>query len=195
MATLSRCLCSLALIGNTIGARISKQRRNAPKLIGDVPVLNYPALSASNAEQEWVVMAKADVSDAQLKEICSSSRTGCESVGSPSEGGVPFFKLRGTENDLRKVLIKAGGQQHLEYVEVDQTWYAIPEMSADAQASTWGLNKVGADSRTSTGRGATVYILATGIRHSHRDFGGRARSGAESLGSLRECNGASNCAG
>jgi len=141
-------------------------------------------------------MAKADVTDVQLKEMCSSSLNGCESSGSPSEGGVPFFKVRGTENDLRKVLIKAGGQQHLEYVEVDQTWYAIPEMSADAQASTWGLNKVGADSRTSTGRGATVYIMDTGIRHSHRDFGGRARSGAESLGSgVRECNGASNCAG
>merc|ERR1719322_1984829 len=69
-------------------------------------------------------------------------------------------------------------------------------MSADAQASTWGLNKVGADSRTSTGRGATVYIMDTGIRHSHRDFGGRAMPGADaSSGSLRECNGAANCAG
>jgi len=140
-------------------------------------------------------MAKADVTDAQLKEMCSGSRTGCESAGSPSEGGVPFFKLRGTENDLRKVLIKAGGQQHLEYVEVDQTWYAIPELEADIAASTWGLERVGADQRTSTGRGVTVYIMDTGIRHSHSDFGGRARSGAESLGSLRECNGASNCAG
>merc|ERR1719394_709639 len=50
--------------------------------------------------------------------------------------------------------------------------------------------------RTSTGRGATVFVMDTGIRHSHRDFGGRARSGADaSSGSLRECNGAANCAG
>merc|ERR1719394_892562 len=50
--------------------------------------------------------------------------------------------------------------------------------------------------RTSTGRGVTVFVMDTGIRHSHRDFGGRARSGADaSSGSLRECNGAANCAG
>jgi len=41
-----------------------------------------------------------------------------------------------------------------------------------------------------------VYVMDTGVRTSHRDFGGRARSGADaSSGSLRECNGAANCAG
>jgi subtilisin family serine protease len=191
---LTRCLCSLALVGNAVGARRSK-RHSAPKFIANVPVLNYPSVSAANAEHEWVVMAKEYVTDTQIKEMCLSPLNGCDFVGSPSQGGVPFFKMRGTEGQLEAVLRTAGGQLKIEYVELDQTYYAIPELSADNSASLWGLDRVGASQRTSTGRGVTVYVMDTGIRHSHQDFGGRARSGAESLGSLRECNGAANCAG
>merc|ERR1719429_125808 len=104
--------------------------------------------------------------------------------------------MRGTESDLEAVLHKAGGQLHLQYVEVDQIWDAIPELDAeDESASTWGLRRIGADRRTSTGRGVSVYVLDTGVRTSHRDFGGRARSGADATtGRFRECNGATNCA-
>jgi len=194
MAALTRCLCSLALVGNAVGARRSKRHGAPPKFIADVPVLNYPSHSAANAEHEWLVMANDHVSDVQIKEMCLGPLYGCDFVGSPSQGGVPFFKMRGTEGDLEAVLLKFHG--HLQYVELDQTWYAIPEWSADDKASLWGLERVGASQRTSTGRGATVFVMDTGIRHSHRDFGGRARSGADaSSGSLRECNGAANCAG
>merc|ERR1719336_3426705 len=104
--------------------------------------------------------------------------------------------MRGTRSDLEAVLHKAGGQLHLQYVEVDQIWDAIPELDAENErASTWGLRRIGADSRTSTGRGVSVFVLDTGVRQSHRDFGGRARSGADATsGRFRECNGASDCA-
>merc|ERR1719476_440616 len=72
----------------------------------------------------------------------------------------------------------------------------IPEIeSTNVEARTWGLNRIGADSRGSTGVGATVFVLDTGVRHSHNDFGGRAASALDmSSGTLRECNGDVNCA-
>jgi len=64
------------------------------------------------------------------------------------------------------------------------------------EAATWGLNRIGADSRVRTGAGTTIFVLDTGVRSSHNDFGGRAASALDmSSGSLRECNGAANCAG
>ena len=63
-------------------------------------------------------------------------------------------------------------------------------------AATWGLNRIGADRRVRTGAGSTIFVLDTGVRCTHSEFGGRCASALDmSSGSLRECNGASNCAG
>jgi subtilisin family serine protease len=64
--------------------------------------------------------------------------------------------------------------------------------------ATWGLDRV--DQRaglntmynyTNTGTGVTAYILDTGIRFSHSEFGGRAVSGFDAVdgGSADDCNG------
>merc|ERR1719346_676538 len=46
-----------------------------------------------------------------------------------------------------------------------------------------------------TGSSATVFVLDTGVRSTHTDFGGRASSGADvTSGSLVECNGDLGCA-
>jgi len=74
--------------------------------------------------------------------------------------------------------------------------HMIPEIESDVEAATWGLNRIGADSRVRTGAGTTIFVLDTGVRSSHNDFGGRAASALDmSSGSLRECNGDANCAG
>merc|ERR1740139_1970876 len=71
----------------------------------------------------------------------------------------------------------------------------IPEMEADIQAATWGLNKVGADQRGRAGAGSTVFVLDTGVRVTHQEFNGRAASALDmTSGSPVECNGALNCA-
>merc|ERR1719476_944376 len=63
------------------------------------------------------------------------------------------------------------------------------------EAATWGLNRVGADSRARTGTGVTIYVQDTGVRISHQDFGGRAFSALDvTSGSPVECNGDASCA-
>lgn len=159
-------------------------------------MLNYKQSPRQlDAEEEWLVMLDPQATDANIEQMCHVAKNGCNLAGRPSQGGVPFVELRGTEEDLATVLRSAEGQ--VQFVEIDGAVHAIPELSSDdAKSGLWGLERVGAYQRTSTGSGVSVFVLDTGVRHSHRDFGGRAVSGADySSGRLRECNGASNCAG
>merc|ERR1740121_3302615 len=73
----------------------------------------------------------------------------------------------------------------------------IPEIQADnVEAATWGLNRVGADQRSRSGGSATIFVLDTGVRHSHNDFTGRASSALDmTVGDPKECNGDLSCAG
>merc|ERR1719384_2539910 len=73
----------------------------------------------------------------------------------------------------------------------------IPEIEADGvEAATWGLNRIGADQRGRAGAGSTVFILDTGVRVSHREFGGRAVPALDmTIGDPVECNGDLTCAG
>merc|ERR1719384_957854 len=80
-------------------------------------------------------------------------------------------------------------------LEPDTTVYAVPEISASPQTASWGLSRVGMDSARATGKGSNVYVLDTGVRVSHSDFGGRAKAGAESLGGgVKACSGSGACA-
>ena len=81
------------------------------------------------------------------------------------------------------------------YVEADQTVTA----SATQTPATWGLDRI--DQRNlplsnsytynATGAGVKAYIIDTGVRFSHSQFGGRAVSGFDAIdgGSADDCNG------
>jgi subtilisin family serine protease len=66
--------------------------------------------------------------------------------------------------------------------------------------ATWGLDRIDQRSRptdglfhyTNTGVGVTAYIIDTGIRYSHSEFGGRATPGYDAVtagGDAADCNG------
>jgi subtilisin family serine protease len=72
------------------------------------------------------------------------------------------------------------------YVEQDQKVYTVGSQSN----ATWGLDRSdqrdtnydGTYNYNATGAGVTAYILDTGIRTSHNDFGGRASVGFDAIG-------------
>jgi|KBSSwiStaDraftv2_1062776.scaffolds.fasta_scaffold81989_3 subtilisin family serine protease len=80
-------------------------------------------------------------------------------------------------------------------IEPDGVARAVTTQSS----ATWGLDRI--DQRalplsttysyTNTGSGVTAYIIDTGIRFSHNEFGGRATSGFDAVdgGSADDCNG------
>merc|ERR1719343_1751484 len=190
------------LMGAVGGARVPKKysERSSTKFIAEVPILNYDTayagelLGEADVEGEWVVMANPGVSDEQIKQMCAAATHGCKLTGSPSKGGVPFFELRGTEKDL-EAIVKAGGGA-VKYVEPDGVVTMIPELESEvSMANLWGLNRVGAHIRANEGDGVTVFILDTGVRTTHQDFGGRGIPTLDmTSGSAVECNGNTNCA-
>jgi len=142
-----------------------------------------------------VVMANDGTTDAQLESLCKKTPHGCKLSGHPSKGGVPFLEMRGTEQDLENLIRSAPGL--VKFVEPDSTVEMIPEIEAAPEAATWGLNRIGADARGRSGGKVTIFVLDTGVRFSHQDFGGRARPGLDmTRGAPIECDpfGDMNCA-
>jgi len=189
------------------GARVSRKSASSSivsKELAGVPLLNYDLAYGGRAAQKyekehWVVVAKPGVSTAKLEELCASVKA-CEAVGHPSEGGVPYFELHSTEQELEQVLALAPGQ--MEFVEPDGMFSLDPEESVEAAASpSWGLDRVGSGYGDG-GKGAHIYVLDTGIRWGHTDFGGRASAATDSTvggwfgsGKFRECEGQDDCGG
>lgn len=81
------------------------------------------------------------------------------------------------------------------YIEPDQYAYAI---STTQNNATWGLDRIdqrdlpldGQYTYTANGTGVTAFIIDTGVRTTHNEFGNRAQRGFDAFGGNSEdCNG------
>jgi len=135
----------------------------------------------SAQEEDWNVVMHKGITNVQIEVLCKAARNPCKFFGHPDQGGVPFMKVRGTEKDLKAVF--DGHPGLAKFVEPDHQLQFGPgeeeegeEDSSEppAEAATWGLNRIGAPTKTSEGKGANVYVIDSGIRYTHQEFGGRA---------------------
>jgi len=186
-----------ALLQGAVGLRRSAKGQTK---VADVPMINYhyrllQEVGAAGAEADtfdWIVKFEYGVEDARLVEFCGNQ---CSLVGHPSSGGVPLVTVRATEKKLAEMIEAHPGI--VEFVEPDSPVYAEALVEKSA-AATWGLDAIDVDNAAYTGRGSHIYVMDTGIRVTHQDFGGRAIPTVDTIssgGTVTECDpGDTSCA-
>jgi len=148
-------------------------------------------LNDDEGATEWLVLFKDGTTDAQIAEFCEGN---CKFQGHPDKQGAAFADVAAGRAQLERMVRKH--PQHVELVEPDSMDYMIPEIEdVEAQAASWGLTRVGTSGRGRTGTGVNIYVQDTGIRYSHRDFGGRAVPAIDlTRGGLQVCGSDTTCA-
>jgi len=144
-------------------------RRQTSAQVAGVPL--YRAEQSHALAEQWMVSFGNKATDSMLETFCRESG-GCKSMGHPDKGGVPYVVLQGSETALQSSI--AAKQKWVEYVEQDAEAVDFAEDGPSASDASWGVGAVGVPTASNTGRGVNVYVLDSGVRVSHSEFGGRA---------------------
>jgi len=156
----------------------SALRRSVPKKIAGIPLLNYryrqlqPAVAGTGSDEyDWIIKFKDGLSDEHLEEFCEG---GCKSMGHPSNGGLPLATVSTTEKKLESWLQRHPGV--VEFVEPDSPVEMEPHSHTEeaTEQDMYNLDLINLPEAAYTGRGSHIYVMDTGIRTTHQDFGGRA---------------------
>jgi len=159
---------SALLWSNGSALRKGKQRASA-QLAG---VALYRAEEAHALADEWMVAFGTGATDATLEAFCSQNGH-CKTMGHPDEGGIPYVVVKASETMLESSI--AAQQSNVAYVEQDAEAEDFVDESSATEDASWGVSAVGVPyARSNKGRGVNVYVLDSGVRVSHSEFGGRA---------------------
>ncbi len=160
-----------------------------PTRSGKAPLLGTNAPGA--IEGRYIVVFNKSVSGAAVKS---------ESQRVQARGGQIHYRydsaIKGFAATLSKQAVESlRKDSRVAYIEADQRI----RLSATQSPATWGLDRI--DQRNLplnnsytynvTGAGVKAYIIDTGMRLTHNEFGGRAVSGYDAIdgGSADDCNG------
>jgi subtilisin family serine protease len=136
-----------------------------------------------------------------LRKTVTSAQRGAATDLARLNGGKIHFRysaaLEGFAANLPpRAVQRLQNNPNVEYIEADRTVTTVATQSP----ATWGLDRVDQRSLplnnsytyTPTGSGVNAYIIDTGIRRTHNEFGGRALVGFTSINDGRgtdDCNG------
>jgi subtilisin family serine protease len=158
-------------------------------------------LSEAPIPGSYIVVLKQDVARSSGQSIAAGSVV-AEAAADIAllYGGEPLFLYQHALQGFSILMSRAQAELMAEdwrvaYVEED----GVMRVDAIQTNATWGLDRIDQRnlplSRTyaygANGAGVTVYIIDTGIRFSHNEFGGRAISGFDAVngGVAHDCNG------
>lgn len=155
-----------------------------------------PLLGVGDADSvagRYIVVLDATASEQRIQDVAAVATAAGGTVRFTYQHTIKGFSAALSATALDAVRASAG----VKYVEADAR---VSATDVQPNPQSWGLDRV--DQRklplnnkykyvTSAGSGVDVYIIDTGIRFTHQDFGGRATSGIDTVdgGSADDCNG------
>ncbi|MEA2460794.1 MAG: hypothetical protein QOH90_971 [Actinomycetota bacterium] len=170
-----------------------KMSKRLIALIGSALLVLTTAVMSGASEggkRSYIVVFKNSVSDP------GSARNEQARANGASVKHVFKSVLKGYSAEMSDAAAaRIASDPRVDYVEADQAMHAVATQSNP----TWGLDRI--DQRNlplnasytydTTGAGVTAYIIDTGIRFTHSEFGGRASSGVDEVdgGAADDCNG------
>jgi subtilisin family serine protease len=150
--------------------------------------------SAGVVPGQYIVVAGAGASSARTSAVADRTRGVGGAVHHQYGRSLPGFTATLTSAQLDKVR----QDPDVAYVEADR----VVSAQATQNGATWGLDRIdqralplnSAYTYTPTGSGVTAYVIDTGIRASHTEFGGRVNAGG-GFSAVNDGRGTDDCAG
>lgn len=170
---------------------------SAPTVSPDVLLQtgDAPMLAAAEAGQgipgAYIVVLRDVPGLRRAAEVAAAMGVSSSAIRYEYGAALKGFAARLSESEAARL----ARDPRVAFVEQDQ----VMSLSTVQSPATWGIDRIdqralplsGSYAYANTGSGVRAYIIDTGIRFTHNEFGGRATSGYDAVdgGSADDCNG------